>query len=545
MNPFDRRTLLRAGLAGGTGLAGGALLGGAGAAASGPAASGRPAAPAWHPTGRPVLTHGVQSGVAGPGEAVVWTRADRVGRLIVEVGRRPDLRDARRVRGPVLDSRGDYTGKVRLRGLPAGERLHYRVRVESLHRPSLVSEPLTGSLSTAPRAGGHHGHHRGRPVGGTRGRVDNVRFVWTGDIAGQGWGISEDFGGMRIFEAMRRGRPDFFLCSGDTVYADNPLAETVTLPDGRVWRNLVTPEKSKVAETLTEFRGQFAYNLLDAQLRSFAAEVPQLNQWDDHEVTNNWYPGEILTDPRYTETRVDVLAARSRQAFHEWLPTPDDGPLYRVVRYGPLLDVFVLDMRTYKDPNDGNTYADPHRGLLGTQQRQWLIRELTRSTATWKVIANNLPLGLIVPDGGAAQEGIAQGDGGAPAGRELEFAEILGAAHRAGVTGIVFLTADVHYTAAHHYDPARAAVADFTPFWEFVSGPAHAGAFGPNTLDGTFGPEAVFVNAPPRVNTSPAEGFQHYGEVFVDGESRAFTVHLRDRDGRSLWSATLPAPSAR
>jgi alkaline phosphatase D len=147
-----------------------------------------------------------------------------------------------------------------------------------------------------------------------------------------------------------------------------------------------------------------------------------------------------------------------------------------------------------------------------------------------------------VPDGPAAQEGVAQGDPGAPKGRELEFAQVLGAAHRAGVTGVVFLTADVHYTAAHHYDPSRAAVRDFTPFWEFVSGPAHAGAFGPNAMDATFGPQVRFVNAPPAPNASPAQGFQHFGEVSIDGRSGAFTVHLRDRDGASLWSTTLPAP---
>ncbi|MDM4720328.1 alkaline phosphatase D family protein [Micromonospora sp. WMMA1363] len=521
MTELDRRTLLRAGLAAGVGAAGGALLSGAGASATGV-----PGAPAWRPAGRPVLTHGVQSGDVSAESAVVWTRADRPGRMLVEVSRRPDLRGARRLRGPVLDPTGDFTGKVRLRGLPCGERIHYRVRVESLDRPGRFSEPLIGSLRTAPAV---------------RERRD-VRFVWTGDIAGQGWGIAPGFGGMSIFAAMRATRPDFFLCSGDTVYADGPLAEAVTLPDGRVWRNLVTSEKSKVAETLVEFRGQYAYNLLDEHLRAFVAEVPQVNQWDDHEVTNNWYPGEVLTDARYTERRVDVLAARARQAFDEWLPTPVRGPLYRRLPYGPLLDVFVLDMRTWKDPNGGNTYADPDRGLLGREQREWLIRELTRSRATWKVIAIDLPLGLVVPDGSAALEGVAQGDPGAPAGRELEFAQVLSAAHRAGVTGIVFLTADVHYTAAHHYDPARAAVGDFTPFWEFVSGPAHAGGFGPNILDGTFGPKAVFVNAPPRANTSPAEGFQHFGEVQIDGETGAFTVHLRDRAGDSLWTTTLPAP---
>ena len=522
MTPLNRRTLLRAGLATGAGLAGGALLGGA-------RASARTAAPAWLPGDRPSLTHGIQSGDATADSAVVWSRADRASRMCVEVSTRPDFRGARRFRGPVLAEESGFTGKVRLRGLPAGRQLHYRVRAESLDRHGRYSEPLVGSLRTAPGPGQ-------RP---------DIRFVWTADVAGQGWGINPDFGGMKIFKQMAAAHPDFYLCSGDHIYADGPISETVTLPDGQVWRNLVTPEKSKVAETLDDFRGQHAYNMLDENLRAFLAQVPQISQWDDHEVHNNWYPGQLLDDDRFTEKRIDVLAARSKQAFHEWLPTSYDGPqgrIYRKLSYGPLLDVFVLDMRTYKDPNDADTYTDPTRGMLGAEQRAWLIRELTRSRATWKVIANDLPLGLVVSGGAGTQEAVAQGDPGAPAGRELEFAEVLRAAHRAGTDGIVFLTADVHYSAAHHYDPARAAVQDFAPFWEFVSGPAHAGGFKQAKLDGTFGPEVVFVHAPPAAYWSPADGYQHFGDIAIDGESGAMTVHLRDQDGVSLWSTTLPAP---
>ncbi|GAA0956202.1 alkaline phosphatase D family protein [Virgisporangium aurantiacum] len=502
-----------------------ATAGSAVPAAFGTAApAGTTASPAAAPTlvraGRPRLTHGVQSGDAVGDAANIWTRADRSGRMVVEVSSRPDFRHARVVTGPVVGPATDFTGMVRVRGLRGGARTYYRAWVTADH--GLAGERLTGSLMIP-------------------GRRDGIRFVWTGDIAGQGWGINPDIGGMRIFRAMRALTPDFYLCSGDTVYADGPIQPSVTLPDGRVWRNVTTPEKSKVAETLPEFRGQYAYNLLDANLRAFLAEVPQINQWDDHEVTNNWYPGEVLTDDRYTEKRVDVLAARARQAFHEWVPITS-GPLYRSFSYGPLLDVFKLDMRTYKDPNDGNTYADPARGLLGAEQREWLVRGLRRSRATWKVIANDLPLGLVVPDGAAAQEGVAQGDPGAPLGRELEFAHILRAAHRAGVTGIVLLTADVHYTAAHHYDPGRAAVTDFTPFWEFVAGPANAGAFGPNALDATFGPQVVFSNTPPQANTSPMDGFQHFGEVDIDAHTRAMTVRLRNLDGVPLWSTTIPAP---
>ncbi|MEV6967743.1 alkaline phosphatase D family protein [Hamadaea sp. NPDC051192] len=507
---MDRRTLLRGGLAATGGIVtGGALIQGA---------------PAFAASGRPLLTHGVQSGEPRATSALVWSRADRPSRLLVEVSLRPDFRGARLVRGPVVTPETDFTGRVALRDLPPGRRVFYRVRAESLDAHGRCGEAVAGELSTAPV-----------------GRHSGVRFVWTGDIAGQGWGINPDLGGMRIFDAMDRLNPDFYLCSGDTVYSDGPLTDSVALPDGRIWRNVVTAEKSKVAETLTEYRGQFAYNLLDDNLKRFAARVPQINQWDDHEVRNNWFPGQILDDARYAEKNVDVLAARARQAFFEWVPIAS-GEVYRSFSYGPHADVFVLDMRTYKDPNDANVYADPARGLLGEAQKKWLIDGLTRSKATWKIIANDLPLGLVVPDG-ANLEGVAQGDNGVPKGRELEFAEVLRTAYRRGVTGIVFLTADVHYTAAHHYDPARAAVGDFAPFWEFVSGPANAGAFGPNKLDGTFGPEAVFVHAPPAANTSPLDpAYQHFGEVDIDGRSGALTVRLRDGSGTSLWSTTLDAP---
>ena len=124
---------------------------------------------------------------------------------------------------------------------------------------------------------------------------------------------------------MLRNRPDFFIHSGDTIYADGPIPAEQALPNGEVWRNIVTEEKSKPAETLAEFRGAYKYNLLDRNVLAFNRDIPIFAQWDDHEVTNNWWPGEPLDRAehlrkKYVDKNALALAARASRAFHEYMP---------------------------------------------------------------------------------------------------------------------------------------------------------------------------------------------------------------------------------
>ncbi|MFD0437909.1 alkaline phosphatase D family protein [Streptomyces chartreusis] len=486
-------------------------------------------APAFALSGRPEAGWGVQTGDVTCDSGLVWVRSDRPARMIVETSATESFRNVRRWHGPLLGADTDFTGTTRLRGLPSGEQIHYRVLLADPDDPRRTGEPVTGTFRTASAR-----------------RRDGIRFLWSGDLAGQGWGINPDFGGYTIYNAMGALDPDFFLCSGDNIYADGPITSSVALPDGSTWRNITTQEKSKVAETLAEFRGNFRYNLLDDNLKRFNAQVPSIIQWDDHEVTNNWYPGEILGDARYTEKSVDVLASRARQAFSEYFPISTlrrpDGRVYRTVRHGPLLDVFVLDMRTYRNANSTDDQTTDAQGILGAEQLKWLKGELSRSRAVWKVIASDMPLGLVVPDTGDGKpniEAVAQGDPGAPLGRELQIAELLRFIKHRRITGTVWLTADVHHTSAQHYQPSRAAFTDFEPFWEFVSGPLNAGAFPASALDNTFGPERVFVKAPTTSNVSPAGGYQFFGEVDIDGHSGELTVRLREQDGAVLFTQVL------
>ena len=84
---------------------------------------------------------------------------------------------------------------------------------------------------------------------------------------------------------------------------------------------------------------------------------------------------------------------------------------------------------------------------------------------------------------------------------------------------------------------------EFDPFWEFVAGPLHAGTFGPNTLDPTFGPEAKFNGVPPgfKGNRPPSDGFQFFGTMKIDARTRAMTVGLHNLAGERIYKVELPA----
>lgn len=483
---------------------------------------------------RPVFTHGVQSGDVDASSGMVWARVDRPARIDFEWSTTESFSNAVRLHPIDALPASDLSVKRLVDGLPADQDIFWRAVAADLTDPNARSEPAIGRFRTAPAS------------------RRSIRFAWSGDTAGQGWGIDESRGGMKTYATMASHQPDFFIHSGDTIYADGPLENRVELPDGGVWTNIVTPEKAKVAESLNEYRGQWKYNLLDRNVRDFNASVPTFFQWDDHEVVNNWSSAKnLMADDRYTVKDIHLLAARAGRAFHEMTPIRyqprEPGRIYRTIHYGPLLDIFFLDLRGYRAGNSLGMQAEAGEAtqMLGRRQLDWLKRALANSDATWKVIASDMPIGLVVWDNAGDDrfvEAVANGDGGAPKGRELEFADLLSFIKAAGVENVVWLTADVHYTAAHHYHPDRAAHGDFNPFWEFVSGPIHSGTFGPNDLDMTFGPEVRFVKAPTEeqgANLPPSMGLQFFGLVDIDGDSEAMTVRLMDREDNELWSTTL------
>ena len=395
-----------------------------------------------------MVTHGVQAGDVQDDRAIVWARCSEPARMIVEWATTAAFTNPHKVAGPVVGPTTDYTGWVALLNLPAGQTITYRIRFER--------EADRGASAWA--LGRFQLPH-----------PTKFRFVWTGDTCGQGYGRNPEWGGLLGYKALREASPAFFLNSGDLIYADNPILPEQRTLDGRVWRNLSNERVARVAQELDDFRARFAYNLEDEHVRALAAEVPVIAQWDDHETHNDWWPQQLLDDDRFTlERNASVLAARALRALREWVPI--GGPtLHRVIHYGPLLDVIVVDLRSFRTPNDGN--RGDTGAMLGARQAAWLVDALARSTARWKVVACDQPL---------------------------------------------------------------------APFWEFVAGPIHAGTFGPNALDPTFGPELKFQWAPPpgTGNLAPWDGLQSFGTVDVTTD--ALHVALVGIDGKPRFAVDLP-----
>ena len=482
---------------------------------------------------RPAIQQGVAVGDVTTGRAVVWSRTDRPARMLVEYATSEKFENVLRRTGPAALESSDFTARLVLTDLPANQRIFYRVSFQDLTDLRAFSTPELGSFRTPPDAQ----HPR------------DVTLAWSADTVGQGWGINPDWGGLRLYRTMRDAEPDVFIHCGDTIYADGVIQPRVKLDDGSMWTNIVTEAKSKVAQTLDDYRGCYKYNLLDEHMRTFNAGVGQIAIWDDHEVRDNWYDARDLSgDERYQVKSMALLSARARQAFLEFNPVgrhADDAErIHRTIGYGPLLEIFALDLRSYRGANSANRQASlsPESAIFGADQLASFKARLASSRATWKVIASDMPIGLIVGDGADRFEAFANGDPGPPLGRELEVADLLRFIRDRRIRNVVWITGDVHYCAAHHYHPSRARFTEFSPFWEFVAGPLHAGTFGPNTLDPTFGPEAKFNGVPKGLkgNRPPSEGYQFFGTMKIDSRTRAMTVGLHNLAGDSLYTVELP-----
>merc|ERR1719361_2321709 len=386
-----------------------------------------------------------------------------------------------------------------------------------------------------------------------------IKFVWAADLAGQGYGRNPEYelvvadgstvkGGYIVFDTMEKLSPDFALFQGDMIYADNSIPPSKDYTNGTeilgTWIN--NPSKDFIAITLDEFRDNWKYNFGDDKMQSFLSKTPVFVQWDDHEVTNNWWPGEIMNGSKLYEDglEADLMYRNSLKAFYEYNPIAEGQLIYRHQRFGKHLEVFFPDYRSYRDPNPDNS-NEKLAAMMGKEQCEWLKNALKESTATWKVISSHDPFGVVT--GGNGDFDSFGNQDARILGREFELQDVLSFIETEGITGVVSVTSDVHFTAHVNMHPDRAMgnFTAFNPLDEFVIGPIHAGSFGPNYMDTSFGAQYMYemgpltmgferwANLPPTITD-----LQSFGHASVS-ENGTLVIKLIGIDGYVKFEKTL------
>jgi len=315
--------------------------------------------------------HGVASGDPLQDRVIIWTRVTPDEEGIIDVNwimaTDVELTNVVASGSTTTDADADYTVKIDATGLIAGTTYYYQFE-------ALGAKSMIGRTRTAPTGG-----------------VDKLRFAvvsCSNYQAGYFTGYGKIADRADLDAVIHLGDYIYeYSATGDDFYGNEDLRDNANrahLPDNELL-------------TLEDYRTRYSQYRLDNDLRRAHQQHPFITVWDDHESANDAYedgaenhnPGEGSWEGR---------KAISRQAYSEWIPIRGDLntiPLYRTINYGDLVDLIMIDTRLEAREEQEMSVLSPElysedRTILGTTQKQWLKDQLTNSTATWKVIGNQV-----------------------------------------------------------------------------------------------------------------------------------------------------------
>jgi alkaline phosphatase D len=497
------------------------------------------------------FSSGVASAEVTQKTALLWTRADKAGKVTLTVARDKGLRRGAKSFKLSASKSRDSTVQRRVGGLKPGTKYFFRFTRKG-------GKSDRGTFRTAPKESSSK----------------KVRFAWTGDadpVLEPGT-KKLHFGPFDVFKRMAGEGNAFNVNLGDTIYSDT---------DSQFAR------QDPLALTVAQKRAKYRTMLTAATLRRLRAAGAMYNHWDDHEFLNDFaiaqtrYPTQSGTQEGQPNRIVTVDGSKlyrdGVKAFREYMPvtyTRSRG-IYRSFRWGKNLEVFFLDERSFRDagaddggtcdnpPGSGQrdfaptapqrtraTFAavvpqftmppppgcverinDPNRHYLGIDQFNRFTRAVKASKATFKVVMNELPIQQFYVDPYDRWEGFA-----AERTRLIEFL-------RDNVKNVVFLTADVHANLVN--DVRLKTLEDGGPvnsgILEVTSGPSGTDSFKDDINDDTGNPQVgdlantfFLRQQPPNgpgIQCSNLDVFS-YGQVTVT--SSKLTIQLKDAAGKTV-----------
>jgi phosphodiesterase/alkaline phosphatase D-like protein len=496
------------------------------------------------------FSYGVTSSEVTSSSALIWTRADKAGKVNLVVS--PDSK---------FGNKGDKTKKlsakkaadnvvqVTVRGLKAGHRYAYRFT-------SGKNKSAVGHFRTAPKAS----------------QAKTLRFAYSGDTDAQkAVGASNPFyNNFQVYKQMAKEGNDFNVNFGDTIYSDTEVGST--LSDGTFMPAQPT------ALTVPQKWAKYKQNLKLKNLQTVRAATGMYNHWDDHEFINDFTPPENGTQ----------IYNAGVTAFRSYMPVTysRQNGIYRSFKWGKNAEVFFLDERSFRSPKASangvcnnpdtnapdlaptapqrvrNTFSivtpslskpvsqacldainNPTSTMLGAKQYARFTAAIKTSTAKFKIVMNEVPIQQFYALPYDRWEGYA-----------TERAKLL-TFLKGNVKNVVFLTTDTH---GNLYNDAR-----FSTFPEenngggpvnsgineMVTGPVATMTFA-KEIDGAAGRQgagdlvtsAFFKQPPPNgpgMACASTDVFS-YSEVKVT--SKAVTITPKDLNGKLVHEKGDNAP---
>jgi len=468
----------------------------------------------------PGFRYGVAAGEVTSTSATLWTRAARAGPIQLNLSTGRGVFPAHVISGTASRTT-DLTVSLRIPRLKPATSYRYVFIQGETRSPQ-------GTFRTAPR----------------RTSDANVRFAISGDAdATPTESGGPAFNRFRIYARMAAERNDFNINLGDTIYSDSSVG-------GR-----------PAARTTAEKWAKYKLALALPALRTLRASAGLYTHWDDHEFVNDFSRAE----------HGSAIYAAGVRAFRDYSPVAYSQQLglYRSVRWGKHLELFFLDERSFRSAKAtsacGNDLAptapqpvrdafaslapglrnpvpaaclaaidDPARTMLGARQYAVFTSAIEASSATWKIIVNEVPIQQYYALPYDRWEGYA-----AERDRLLRFLQ-------GNVKNVVFLTTDTHGNLINEvrFRTLGAAPAS-AGMWEVVTGPVATNTFA-KEIDRFLGTPgagtaigALFFKPPPPNGLGmrcAALDVYSYAQVTVT--PRTLTVAPRDVKGRPVREAT-------
>src|SRR5215217_2822238 len=348
------------------------------------------------------FTLGVAAGEVTDESAVVWAHSTRSGSGFVEITTAKNFagNGSISIKRIKATSSNDNTVQAKLVDLSPDTRYYYRFAIGSRGASDI------GTFRTAPASN----------------RSKTIEFAWSGDTDAQNrQGETKPFwNNFEVYARMAREKNAFNVNFGDTIYSDTEVGSQQEGGNFQPGAPTALSVKAKWAK--------YKMNLALRNLQRMRGTAGVYTHWDDHEFVNDFSQAENGTK----------LYRDGVRAFSDYNPVTFSARngLYRKFRWGKNLEVFFLDERSFRDAKASqggtcdnpqgsgspdlaptapqstrNVFAaltpslaqpvpqackdrinDPNRTFLGARQLALFKRDIQRSSATFKVIMNEVPI---------------------------------------------------------------------------------------------------------------------------------------------------------